>query len=47
MDPSPDMDAYLRAQIRSAFDMFDKERKGCVIQECVARPGHANLMPSR
>ncbi|KDO34611.1 hypothetical protein SPRG_00674 [Saprolegnia parasitica CBS 223.65] len=36
MDPSPDMDAYLRAQIRSAFDMFDKERKGCVIQEEVS-----------
>ncbi|EQC41696.1 hypothetical protein SDRG_01654 [Saprolegnia diclina VS20] len=36
MDPSPDTDAYLRAQIRSAFDMFDKERKGCVIQEEVS-----------
>ncbi|OQR93072.1 hypothetical protein ACHHYP_02945 [Achlya hypogyna] len=24
------MDAYLRAQIRGAFDMFDKDRKGCM-----------------
>ncbi|OQS05675.1 hypothetical protein THRCLA_20558 [Thraustotheca clavata] len=33
---SADMDTYLRAQIRSAFDMFDKDRKGCVIQEEVS-----------
>lgn len=24
-----------RARIRAAFDMFDKDKKGCVIQECV------------
>jgi Ca2+-binding EF-hand superfamily protein len=24
-----------KARIRAAFDMFDKDKKGCVIQECV------------
>jgi len=39
IDPSLDMEMYMRTQIRSAFDMFDKDRKGCVIQEYV----HANF----
>ncbi|ETV72385.1 hypothetical protein H257_12529 [Aphanomyces astaci] len=33
---SSDMDAYLRGRIKGAFDMFDKDRKGCVIQEEVS-----------
>jgi calmodulin len=29
-----DEEAARKARIRMAFDMFDKEKKGCVIQEC-------------
>ncbi|KAF0697760.1 Aste57867_11553 [Aphanomyces stellatus] len=35
-DGTPDMDTMMRARIRSAFEMFDKDRKGCVIQEEVS-----------
>lgn len=30
-----DDEAARKVRIRAAFDMFDKEKKGCVIQECV------------
>ncbi|KAG9409379.1 hypothetical protein AC1031_019632 [Aphanomyces cochlioides] len=35
-DNAADLDAILRARIRNAFEMFDKDRKGCVIQEEVS-----------
>ncbi|CAK4080282.1 unnamed protein product [Aphanomyces euteiches] len=35
-DSAADLDAILRARIRNAFEMFDKDRKGCVIQEEVS-----------
>ena len=31
-------DPRLRAKIREAFDLFDKEKHGTVIQECVPTP---------
>lgn len=30
-----DDEAARKVRIRAAFDMFDKDKKGCVIQECV------------
>ena len=37
----------MRAKIREAFDLFDKEKHGTVIQECVPTPPLVALAGAR